>query len=247
MRALVLRLDAPLMSFGSFIVDQHGFTDLFPGRSMLTGLLANALGWSHGDCEQLNGLQSRIQFAARWDVHPERMVDYHTVDLNQPKMRAPGWTTRGVPEHRGGGQAARYGTHQRYRHFWTDGLMTVVLALRNEDSYPCIDDLYQALLRPHRPLFLGRKVCLPSRPLPDPQTPLIDGHDLLSILQQVPLWDRDGTLAVDDTKRMACWPGDLETDAHENARDVYDIRDWANQIVGGPSRRVEDYVGGAHG
>ncbi|WP_324669367.1 type I-E CRISPR-associated protein Cas5/CasD [Geochorda subterranea] len=46
MRALVMRFDAPLVSFGSVLVDQHGFIDLFPGTSMLTGLVANAL----GDC-----------------------------------------------------------------------------------------------------------------------------------------------------------------------------------------------------
>ena len=43
MRALVLRFDAPLMSFGGVMVDQHGVIDRFPGTAMLTGLLANAL------------------------------------------------------------------------------------------------------------------------------------------------------------------------------------------------------------
>ena len=41
-----------------------------------------------------------------------------------------GWTTQ-VPDYRSGGQV---GTHQRYRHYWVDGLMTLVLALKTEDE-----------------------------------------------------------------------------------------------------------------
>jgi len=48
MKALVLRLDAPMMSFGGVMVDQHGVIDRFPGVALLTGLIANALGWHHG-------------------------------------------------------------------------------------------------------------------------------------------------------------------------------------------------------
>jgi CRISPR-associated Cas5-like protein len=37
MDILLLRFDAPLMSFGGVMVDQHGPTDRFPGLAMLTG------------------------------------------------------------------------------------------------------------------------------------------------------------------------------------------------------------------
>jgi len=62
---------------------------------MLTGLIGNALGYDHSDFAKLTDLQERLDFAARWDVDPEVMVDYHTVDLGSPKMRNPGWTTSG--------------------------------------------------------------------------------------------------------------------------------------------------------
>ena len=101
MRALILRFDSPMMSFGSAVVDHHGFTDVFPAVSMLTGMIGNALGWHHDSFDLLQSLQTRIDFAARWDVRPRKAVDYHTVDLNSPKMTAPGWTTRGEAEHRG--------------------------------------------------------------------------------------------------------------------------------------------------
>jgi CRISPR system Cascade subunit CasD len=69
------------------LIDQHGFVDAFPATSMLTGSGRERPGvGAQGDFAKLQGLQERIQFAARWDVRPERMVDYHTVDLGQPKM-----------------------------------------------------------------------------------------------------------------------------------------------------------------
>lgn len=223
MDCLILRFDAPLMSFGGVIVDQHNGTDRFPGTAMLTGLFANALGWSHSDAEQLQGLQARLTFAARWDVEPEALLDYHTVDLGQPKMSEPGWTTRGTPEHREGGPDARKGTHQRYRHYWVNGIMTVATTLQ-VDGEPSLDDLEHALREPARPLFLGRKTCLPAEPV------LIgrrQGNDLLSILRDVPRATRLGK--VPDEPMQARWPAELGADHAAQVRPVYDLRDWRNQ------------------
>ena len=44
MRHLILRLEAPLMAFGGETIDNYGVIRRFPSASMLTGLLANALG-----------------------------------------------------------------------------------------------------------------------------------------------------------------------------------------------------------
>ncbi len=245
MKALILRFDGVLMSFGGFIVDQHGFTEPFPGASMLTGLAANALGWSHGDFDKLEDMQRRIIYAARWDEEPRAIIDYHTVDLGQNKMRYPGWTTRGIPEHRTGGDAARYGTHQRYRHYWTDGLMTVALGLGDEAAHPTLLELYEAFKTPARPLFLGRKACLPSRPLLDPEAPILEGDDILEILSKAPVWKRDGTVVAEGRKCWANWPAELDVSLRAQVREVYDLRDWRNQVVHGPSFRAEGYIGGA--
>lgn len=224
------------MSFGGVMIDQHGFTDRFPGTAMLTGLIANALGWRHEQFDELQRLQERIAYAARWDSQPQEMVDYHTVDLSQPKMRAEGWTTRGVPERRGGG--SKLGTHQRYRHYWVDGLMTVVLHLKGEDA-PDLQAVQEALQHPARPLFLGRKTCLPARPLLDPLTPVVEGDDLLAILRKVPVWGRDGTPRTGPVRVLACWPAELGVAGHGEIRQVYDLRDWANQIPAGSRWRAE--------
>lgn len=243
MRALILRFDAPLMSFGGVMIDHHGFIDRFPGTAMLTGLIANALGWHHREFERLHALQARIRFAARWDTSPERIIDYHTVDLGQEKMRYPGWTTRGVPEHRAGGPDARFGTHIRLRHYWADGLLTCVLALAG-DGEPDLEAVKLALQRPARPLFFGRKCCLPARPLLDPLCPDLEGENLLAILAKVPVWSRKGEPVERPQPMEACWPAELGVAGRGQIRRVFDLRDWANQLPTGSRDRAEGMMGG---
>lgn len=161
MDCLILRFDAPLMSFGGVLVDQHNPTDLFPGLAMLTGIFANALGWHHRDFDRLESLQARLRFAARWDVAPERLKDYHTVDLGQDFMTDTGWTTRGSREDRKGDPRNARGTHIRFRHYLASGLMTLAVGLADEGE-PSLYELEAVLRTPARPLFLGRKACLPA-------------------------------------------------------------------------------------
>lgn len=240
MKAVILRLDAPLMSFGGVMIDQHGVIDRFPGHSLLTGLIGNALGWRHGDGERLQALQARLRLAARWDVSPQRIVDYHTVDLGQAKMRCEGWTTRGETEHRGGGEA-KYGTHQRYRHYWADGLMTIALALTGDDE-PTLEQVCQALQRPARPLFIGRKTCLPARPLLDPDTPVMEGENLKDIISKIPLWSREGRAVGKQGRVEACWPASEGGGDHNR---VADRRDWISNLPTGSSLRAEGLIAGS--
>ncbi len=243
MNALILRFDAPLMSFGGVMVDQHGPTDRFPGLAMLTGLFANALGYQHGDFELLQALQARIRYAARWDLEPEPVVDYHTVDLGQPKMKGYaegkeplGWTTRGKPEGRGKGDATKE-THIRYRHYWANGIMTLAVALEGDDV-PNLDDLEHALHRPARPLFLGRKTCLPAAPI---LLTKIQATDLLEALCHHPIHPR--AIKSDQKSLSACWPANIPggTQAHIISR--YDQREWCNQIHAGRREHHEGRIG----
>lgn len=241
MKALILRLDAPLMSFGTVLIDQHGFIDRFPGTSMLCGLIANALGWEHHDFQRLQALQERIEYAGRWDVPPRRMIDYHTVNMSQRKMTGPSWTTRGMPEQHGSNKASL--THQRFRHYWEDGLITVALSLKSEAS-PDLEDIKRAFERPARPLFLGRKSCLPSRPLLDPVAPIVQGEDIVAILRTVPVWDRHGAPVGEPTEREACWPGRLADHYPGELLRAADTRDWANQIPTGSTLRTVGLING---
>ncbi len=234
MDILILRFDAPLMSFGGVMVDQHGFIDRFPGLSFLTGLLGNALGFSHANSSDLNSLQSRIEYAARWDVTPEKIVDYHTVDLGQEKMKSAGWTTRGTPEHRTGGPAARLGTHQRYRHYWANGVMTLAVSLSTEDT-PSIKDLSLALAEPARPLFLGRKTCIPSVPILMTE---VSETNVFEALKKIP--HSIGNSNQNELKLEACWPVNSDSKASIcRLAKVYDCRDWKTQLHTGSRIRVE--------
>ena len=230
MDALILRLDAPLMSFGGVMVDHHNVTDRFPAVSLFAGLLANALGWSHGDVEKIGALQDRLIVASRWDIEPEAIVDYHTVDLGQPKMVEPGWTTRGVPEHRDGGSAKK-GTHIRLRHYWANGVLTAVLALV-DNTAPDLAALESALIQPMRPLFLGRKTCLPNAPI---LAGLATGQDVLAILKAVPR-ARCSVRQAASQSMAARWPAEIGDNREDQLKAIYDQRDWKNQWHAG--RRI---------
>jgi CRISPR system Cascade subunit CasD len=107
MDILLLRLEAPLMSFGAPIVDRHGVIQPYPALSMMTGLLGNALGVDHSEPERLQQLQRRLRYAVRQDRRGQQLRDYQTVDLSKPYLDdARAWTTRHALEQRKGGSAS---------------------------------------------------------------------------------------------------------------------------------------------
>lgn len=235
MEGLILRFDAPLMSFGGVKIDQHNVTDRFPGLSMMAGLIANAMGWVHADMDKIQQLQDRLLLASRWDIEPKLMVDYQTVDLGQPKMKEKGWTTRGIPEHRDGGPA-KSGTHQRYRHYFANGLLSSVIALR-DNALPDIDAVENALAQPARPLFIGRKTCLPSSRI---LAGRIFGENVLEMLQRIPRVRRSSTSA--EGAMPARWPAGLTVERPEQVRQVFDMRDWRSQLHTGSRSVTEDLM-----
>lgn len=219
---LLLRLDAPLMSFGGVLVDENGVTERWPGLSLLTGLLGNALGYHHRQAELLQRLQARVRFAVRRDRDGARLEDFHTVDLGQPMFEA-GWTTRGAIEGRQGGSAAT-GTHIRHRHYYADAVYSIALTLDPAEEAPSLARLAEALERPERPLFIGRKTCLPAAPL---LTGRCEAPTLLDALARAP---RLGAPREVEAEALpACWPAD-DPGPEGLDRRVPDLRDWTNQV-----------------
>src|SRR5262245_15662772 len=182
MRIVVLRLDSPVMSFGAPAIDQNGVIQAFPALSMLTGLFANALGWDHRDVDKLERLQERLRYAARVDRRGEAIVDYQTVDLGSNWMlpEKAGWTTRGRVARRTG--ASGEATHQRYRHYRMDSLHTVAVTLVGSDE-PSLDEVAAGLRTPARPLFVGRKCCLPAAPM---IVDVVESTSLMDVLASLP-------------------------------------------------------------
>lgn len=234
MDILILRLEAPLMSFGAPIVDRHGEIRPFPARSMIAGLVGNALGYDHSEFEQLQSLQDRINHASRQDRRGEKVQDYQTVDLSKEYMdddRA--WTTWGELEERKGGSASS-GTHIRLRDYWADASHTVALTLDKPEQSPTLDEVERALDRPERPLFIGRKPCLPAKSL---VVDRVTANTLKGALQIAPLAND----ADQREKFRAWWPvspnsPDVET------QPITDERDWANQIHVGERWIKEDEI-----
>ena len=165
MRHLILNLESPLMAFGGETIDNLGVIRWFPAASMLTGLFANALGWQRTERESHQRLQDRLVFAARIDREPAsglRMTDFQTARLGANDR---GWTTRGQPEGRAGGANTYNSPHLRFRDYFADMRVTVALRLEPIEDEPTVDDLEAALKEPARPLFIGRKPCLPATSL----------------------------------------------------------------------------------
>jgi len=223
---LVLRFDAPLQSFGGVAVDAHRVSDESPGRSLVVGLLGNALGWSHGDFARLQRLQERVVLGVRRDRSGQRMVDFHTVDLGQDHLKEDGWTTRGRTASREGGSASS-GTHIRHRHFLADAVYTLVVTLRPHDEEPSLDHLEDALRHPARPLFLGRKSALPAAPIFVMRVTAGTARDALASIARIGRRGDEGSLS-------AWWPAEEGgEDASSRLVPVFDDRDWANQIHAG--------------
>jgi len=218
---VIIQFDAPLMSFGAPIVDNRGEIQPFPALSMLTGLVGNALGFEHGEFDRLQRLQQRLRHASREDRRGQKIRDYQTVDLGQDFMDdSRAWTTDGALEERAG--ASGGGIHIRLRDYWADAVHTVALTLEPADDGPELDELADALRRPERPLFIGRKTCLPAMPL---VAGTRDAESLPDALEQTPLHPR-----ADGRECRAWWPVDPGENVGEVSRPVTDRRDWSNQI-----------------
>ena len=220
---LLMRLEAPLMAFGGPAVDFIGPTRRFPGQAQVTGLLGNALGYSHTDADRLESLQSRLRMAAALLRPGELLRDYQTVYLGRPHLVDTGWTTRGAIEKRAG--ASSRDTHIRHRWHLADALVLVALTLDPPDQHPLLADLADALDHPARPLFIGRKPCLPSAPLRLMLADAASAEDAL----------REGARRLGASAAVPC-----EFDARladpspdDDQDDLVDRRDWRNQIHAG--------------
>lgn len=220
-RHLLIRLHAPLIAFGGETIDNYGVIRDFPALSMVTGLMANALGWDRGDDTLHNRLQERMVMGARLDANGERLVDFQTAQLQADDK---GWTTWGVAETRAGGAGTYASPHLRYRHYHADMNVLVALRLQPAEESPTLDELAAALDKPARPLFVGRKNCLPTGRL---VAGWVEADNILCALQLA-------QPALSHNAR-AQWPdgeGRLP-DQQDRALDVCDERNWTSGVHGG--------------
>jgi len=221
-RHLLLRLQAPLTAFGGETIDNFGVIRDFPALSMVTGLLANALGWRREDCELHDRLQSRLLLGARLNTPIQRLTDFQTAQLGKDDK---GWTTWGVPEERQGGPDSYKSPHLRYRDYHADLDVLVALRLEPAEQSPTLDDLAVALDHPARPLFIGRKPCLPSKRI---FAGWIEADNVLQALQLAHL------PAIDSAQSLRMqWPDGEGNLAGDRLIDLCDERNWTSGVHGG--------------
>ncbi|MCS4048040.1 CRISPR system Cascade subunit CasD [Salinibacter ruber] len=232
----ILRLQGALMSFGGPVTSKsHRPTRAFPQLSMITGLLANALGYDQSEFDRHDRLQERITYAVREDVVGEEITDYQTVRLNPEdrpqdpnprrlEMQRQGWTTwSAVDERNKDGENARRIVSER--DYWAGSKYTIALHVEDADQ----DQIMEVLRRPARPLFIGRKCCLPSAPIarfvmeaPGPEAALRSEKSFFE----------------DTSPRARIWYESKE------GKPITDRRDWKNQIHVGQRYIVRDRLSG---
>jgi CRISPR system Cascade subunit CasD len=131
MSTLLLRLAAPLQSWGVASKFDTRDTAREPTKSGVIGLLAAALGRRR--TEQLDDLKA-LRFGVRIDQPGTSLRDYHTARLNE---KDPPFVTT--------------------RYYLADAVF--LIGLEGEDAF--LQELAVALQNPVFPLYLGRRSCPP--------------------------------------------------------------------------------------
>ena len=231
MRWLVIRLEAPLMAFGGVAIDQMGPVRDYPAASMLAGLIGNAFGWHWSNSAAHQAMQDRMIFGARIEREGVLLTDSQNVQLAKNDK---GWTTSGTTEGRAG--ASYGGPHRRFRDYHADRSLCTVLHLRPADLAPTLQDVAEAFDRPARPLYLGRKTCLPTRPLlAQAQTGWVFGGSAHDALCAIP----------GSATSQATWPVGEGPDAGggvDRITDLADLRNWHSGLHTGSRRVVEGRI-----
>lgn len=176
-RFLVFTLAAPLMAFGDVAPGERRVSATRPGHSVLTGLIAAALGLSRDDPRQ-DALARSLAFAVRVDAPGMALADYHTTQT-APARRNRRFTTRraelALPKE-------ELNTILSQRSYLTDAAFTVAAISTGPgaESPFTPEAVAQALARPQFLLSAGRKACPLGLP---PSARVIDAPDLPGALQ----------------------------------------------------------------
>ena len=231
-RWLVVRLEAPLMAFGGVLIDQVGPTRDFPAASMMAGLIGNAMGWQWTDAESHQAAQDRLIFAARRECEGSLLTDNQNAQLAKTDK---GWTTLGAPEGRDG--ASYSAPHRRTRDFHADLSVRMVMRFKPEAESPTLEEVAAAFDQPSRPLYIGRKPCLPSTPLlANGSNRWVGADTAYEALRAVP---------GREEKLRAVWPveqGPETGSVVDRITDLADLRRWRTGYHAGSRRVVEGWV-----
>jgi CRISPR system Cascade subunit CasD len=150
---LFLRLEGPLQSWGERSWWRERDTALEPTKSGVVGLLACAIGLRLD--EDIRQLSQQVKMGVRIDQPGTLLEDYHTVGggYDMPQLLQADGDLKG--------KLHQAHTELTYRSHLCDA--SFLVAIQSDPA--TIDRLAQAVQNPHWVIFLGRKACIPSRPL----------------------------------------------------------------------------------
>jgi len=144
-RSMLGRLDGPLQAWGTHSRFELRDTGRYPTFSGITGVIAAALGY---DREQPLGPLADIDVAVRADDPGRMLRDYQTVGVGG-WLSASGKVTTGQPK--------------LSERFYLSGAV-FAFAVGHPDP-GMLEEIEHALRRPHWPVYLGRRCCMPAAPL----------------------------------------------------------------------------------
>lgn len=230
---LRLNFNTPMGSFGGETIDSFGVTHDFPTKSLLVGLFANSLGWTRSMRIEHQQLQDRIIFGAvqQRETMSDHITDFQTAQL---EFHEKAWQTSGSPARRFGGSGTYDGSHRRWRNYLADMRVSVVVRFKPNDEHPRIEEIARALDYPARPLFIGRKPCLPSSYIVGDW---VEAENVYSALC--------GLVDEDTVNLRAVWPVSEGGDDHaDRVTLISDERNWISGLHGGARRVYEGRVTG---
>ena len=146
---IMLRLEGVLQSWGEASAWDNRGTENFPTKSAITGLIACAMGLEREDPEILQLMQS-MTIGIRADRPGQAVCDFHTVQGMPNILNAAGK-----------GRGKNGNTIVSHRWYLQDASFLVVI----ETTEHWKNRILTALNNPRWPVYLGRKSCIPSRPV----------------------------------------------------------------------------------
>lgn len=148
---LALRLTAPRQSWGTVSKFDRRGTNRFPTKSGIVGLLANALGRDYED--PVTDLAA-LSLGVRIEIPGRFTSDFHTVS---------DYLGRGLPSAEVNPRGMQKRNPNKYNHISVRDYIddaTFVAALHGPAAL--IRQLADAVVRPARTLYLGRRSCVPT-------------------------------------------------------------------------------------
>jgi CRISPR system Cascade subunit CasD len=163
LRGIALTLEGPLQAWGGAVVGDNRPSLPFPTRSGVVGLLAASLGIRRLEYARLRRLAEGARVHVRVDAPGTPIVDDQTI---QDLPRAS--ETRQ--------------TIQSKRTYLCDASFTVVVV---PGPHAALDELASALRSPVFAPFLGRRCCVPSKPILLRES--VEGSNAISLFDTLPM------------------------------------------------------------